>query len=267
MFMSSMKSRKMNLFVIRVLVGITGVLMFSFQNCSRVDTMQVSDIAGKLVQTNELGGSNNQDDQVNVQIEQENGTILAVDEVGNETVVNQPVVQQPAEQQPVQQQPVVQQPVDDQPILVTEDDGVDEANDLDVCESFKEKKHGSLFAVMQKIKCKKKDRKHDGPRCMDLIREHGVTVIDLAKLDDVSSIKSIKGHTVILTSDAAKSAAKTLIIENAVGKTILCGISIARLDIKKGNLQLREGAKIKSCGEIKGRIYKDDQSSIDGSID
>ena len=59
MFMSSMKSRKMNLLAIRVLVGVTGVLMFAFQNCSRVDTMQISDLAGKAVMGNEFSGNNN----------------------------------------------------------------------------------------------------------------------------------------------------------------------------------------------------------------
>lgn len=264
--MSSMKSRKMNLFVIRFLVGITGILMFSFQNCSRIDTMQVSDIAGKAVFANELGsGNNNQDDQVNVQIQTEQGTTLNVDNHGNETVVEQPVVQVLSEQPPVDQQPVQEQPASDRPILVSDED--DDESDLDVCEAEERVLPGSMLATSQKIRCKKRHGKRDGIRCMDLIREHGVTSIDLARLENVSSIKSLKGKTILYTTNPDVSSARTLVINNAHGKTILCGVSIARLDIESGNLELREGSKIKSCGQIKGRIYKDNESSIDGLED
>ena len=58
------------------------------------------------------------------------------------------------------------------------------------------------MASYKRVKCKnKKDKKHDGPRCMDLIRENGMTVIDIAKLSDISVIRSIKGKTLIMSSD------------------------------------------------------------------
>lgn len=313
MFMKSVKSRKMNLLVIRLIVALTGVLMFAFQNCSRINTLQISDIAGKAVSTNQLVGNENADENVNVQIELANGDVLAVDPAGNETVMNNNNSNNNnsdnsnnsnnngGSTSPGQ---VVQQPVVEQPILVTGDDGVkvEDVADLDVCVAQEQAKTGdrhhgehgedhrgdrddhrygsrdddhdsehhqsnrNTLASYKRVKCKiKKDKKHDGPRCMDMIRESGMTVIDLAKLGDVSVIRSVKGKTLIMSSDPSITSARGLIIENAVGRTILCGVLITRLDVKKGNLEMREGAAVKSCGEINGRIFKDEHSRIDGS--
>ena len=307
MFMKSIKSQKMSLLVIRTIVALTGVLMFAFQNCSRINTLQISDIAGKAGLANELAANNNPNDNVNVQIELANGDVLAVDSVGNETVVNNnsntstsAVVNNNnsstgtitnsntsngsgASSDAGQ---AVQQPVNDQPILVTGDDGIEDEDvaDLDLCVAEEQNKkdhkyedrdddtrdrrasNKNTLASYKKIKCKiKKDKKRDGIRCMDLAREHGITIIDLAKLDNVNLINSIKGKTLIMSSDRSKTYIRSLIIQNAVGKTILCGVSIARLDVKKGNLEMREGASIKSCGEINGHIFKDEESHIDGS--
>lgn len=303
-FMKSVKSRKMNLLAIKLVVGVTGVLMFAFQNCSRVDSLQISDVAGRAIGANEIGGNNNPDENVNVQIELTNGDVLTVDPIGNETVVNNnnsnnddsstnnTSTNESSNDSNTNgggsstQGQTGEQFVSDQSIAVAGEDEVkvEDVADLDVCVSEEQiKRHEShhnekehigehrekvknTLASYKRIKCKtKKDKKHDRPRCLDLARENGMTVIDIAKMDDISLIKSIKGKTLIMTSDSSRSSVRSIMIENAVGKTIICGISIARLDVKKGHLEIREGASVKTCGEIKGRIYKDDRSSIDGS--
>ena len=268
MFMKS-KNVKMSKVIVSVATALTGVLMLSFQNCGRINAIEVSDLAGNTLVSRELGAVSNTDNLVSAQVLQNDGTIILVDQNGNQSVQQnnqaQQQTQQPQVQQPQVQQPAVVVPTQpsDVPVVVDESDD----DDLDVCEAYDMKT--SLAAAYQKIKCKKqrdgkhRDRRH---RCMDLIRGNGVTVIDIAQLKDFSVIKSIKGKTIIYSSDANRVDIKGLVIEHAVGKTILCGIKIARLDVKKGNLELREGASVKSCGTIKGKIRKDAESSIDGAL-
>lgn len=268
------KNIKASKVIVTVATAMTGVLMLFFQNCGQISAVEVSDLAGDTLVSRELGSVSDSDNIVSAQILQDDGTIILVDQNGNESVqqnnqgqqqVQQPQVQQPQAQQPQVQQPVVVVPVQptDVPVIVDESDN----DDLDVCEAYDVKT--SLAAAYQKIKCKKqrdnkhRDRRH---RCVDLIRGNGVTVIDIANFKDFSTIESVKGKTIFYSSDPNRSNIKGLVIEHAVGKTILCGISVARLDVKKGNLELREGASVKSCGTIRGKIRKDAESSIDGAL-
>jgi hypothetical protein len=297
MFMKS-KNVKTSKVVVSVATALTGLIMVLFQNCSRVNSIEVSDLAGGSLISRDLAAPNETDNLVSVQIVQDDGTIVNVDPSGNETVMP-PVVSDNGQSQTSgsagnsQDQTVVKDPVaTTEPVREHDEDkehgdrrhddkdhedrdhddkhhgyvnNDDDDSDLVVCEPYKV--NTNLAASYEKMKCKKNNDDDHGRRirCMDLIRENGVTVIDIAKLNDVSVLKSIKGSTIIYSSVPGLDFVKSIVIEHAVGKTILCGIKVARLDVKKGNLELREGSNVKSCGTIKGKIKKDDESSIDGA--
>lgn len=97
--------------------------------------------------------------------------------------------------------------------------------------------------------------------CHDYINKKGATVIDLASFGQVDKIEAIKGFTVIISSNANQYV-ENLQINRAVGRTIICGVTIKRLELKSGRLELLEGAKILSLGSSKGRIFADESSSI-----
>ena len=147
--------------------------MLFFQNCGRINTIEVSDLAQKSFLSSEVGSVNNATDLVSAQILQENGTIIAVDQRGNESVVqnSQPSSgsTMPAPAQESKDRAVINQIKE-----VDEVEEVDESDSdgLDVCEAINVKTN--LAAAYQKIKCKKN---HDSERlvrrsrCIDLITE------------------------------------------------------------------------------------------------
>lgn len=84
-------------------------------------------------------------------------------------------------------------------------------------------------------------------------------IIDIAQFkgQDVN-LDLIKGKTLIFSSDENVTL-KSLNIVDAVGRTILCGVKVDKLVIKKGRLEVKH-SEIKEVGELKGVLIKDEHS-------
>ena len=152
-----------------------------------------------------------------------------------------------------------------------------EANNRNKYDHFLNSFHDAVKSTVdhfQQIKCKKKEKKkrclacEKDYTCQELIAKfadkRGINVIDVSKLASNSVRLSPRGKTILYAT--ADVDDKDLIIDDARGKVIVCGLKIRRLDVIKGKLQLLEGAVVRSIAEHdvgKGEISKDQSCRID----
>ncbi len=89
--------------------------------------------------------------------------------------------------------------------------------------------------------------------------------VDLAQFEGQEvSLDLLQGKTLLYSSNPEVSL-KSLAINAAVGRTILCGCKVDRLDIKKGRLEVYH-SEIKSIGMRNGVLIKDDVSILPAGI-
>lgn len=86
-------------------------------------------------------------------------------------------------------------------------------------------------------------------------------IVDIAQYEgqDVR-LEVVKGKTLIYSSKDNVSV-KSLNVGTAVGRTILCGVTVDELNIKKGRLELYH-SEIKKMGERKGNVICDSHSKL-----
>jgi hypothetical protein len=107
----------------------------------------------------------------------------------------------------------------------------------------------------------------DGVQKEELTAYCGFDVKTIQQLVDVAQFKDqdvnlelIKGKTMIYSSDGEVEL-KSLTISSAVGRTILCGVKVDSLNVKKGRLEVYY-SEIKEILDMKGRLIKDEHSKL-----
>jgi hypothetical protein len=139
-------------------------------------------------------------------------------------------------------------------------------DDKDEDKKYAEKeeyKHGkkSDYAGKEKGECKKIKSDSDLVQIcgMDSKTIHNIVDVAQFKNQDVN-LDLIKGKTLIYSSDS-EVVLKSLNIVEAVGRTIICGVKVDKLQVKKGRLEVKE-SEIKEIGEQHGVIVKDQASLL-----
>lgn len=94
---------------------------------------------------------------------------------------------------------------------------------------------------------------------LDLKTIHNIVDLAQFKGQDVS-LDLLKGKTLLYSSDSQISL-KSLSIDTAVGRTILCGCKVDKLNVKKGRLEVYQ-SEIKEIGCQKGNLISDSSSIL-----
>lgn len=283
--------------------AITGVLMLLFQNCGQIHQIDVSDLSAKALGGASIEQTS--DPIVGIDIVDDNGQEYFVDQNGTTSNTNDSsagagsgtIDSIPGQIAPVAE--VLESDIEKEFSDIGENDeaakvcvarkiskeefikyllkSMRETNNRNQYDHFLGRFNDAMKSTVehfQQIKCKKKEKKKEclackkQYTCQELIAKFsgkvGINVIDVSKLASNSVRLSPRGKTILFASTDVDG--KDLLIDDARGKVIVCGLKIRRLDVIKGKLQLLEGSVVRSIGEHdeeKGEISKDHSCRID----
>lgn len=88
--------------------------------------------------------------------------------------------------------------------------------------------------------------------CAELAKKHGDEAIDLSAINSTSKLSVLKGKTFIYSSGGNDSI-KDVEIGESCGRTVLCGVHVDRIKVKKGRLDLLRST-VREIEEDKGTV-------------
>ncbi len=237
-----------------------GVLMFSFQNCSQIDVSKiaVTDLAAKVGSSSQQDGAAVGLDEVQIQITESSGEVI---DVGSAPISNSDQANSTTTSQSDSKGNPTITNTDSSSSSDSDKSDKDEKELVDVQISEEEDSYEDDSNQQDQIAIDD-GAKSSKNRCAKYIADRDSKLIDIADFDAIVSIEVLQGLTVFYSSDESKTHIESLRISSAKGRTILCGIVVDQLDLKKGRLELFDGAIIHNLGESRGSIVMDSSSSI-----